>query len=236
MDVTAARSACAPAEAAPMAATTSPCETCDARCCRVYSVHLTGDDVSRIGGGLGLPMQEFVAFAPQRAPTEMGFLLEHGGPTHDLVLRTDGDDAPFRACVFLRALPAGGGRCGAYAFRPRACRRFPAMEQGGTAAVRDGVVCAPGAWDGSERRRAWRVELERERREIALHAAVVAIWNEQIVADGGAPPRTALELLEHLGDAYRFVARLRTALRPRDRSGPAFVERVAETLRQLERL
>ncbi len=215
-----------------MAATTSPCDACDARCCRTYAVQLTGDDVSRIAAGLGLAVQEFTAFTPQAARTETGFLLERDGPTHDLVLRADGAGVSPRACVFLRAAGGREGRCGAYASRPRACRRFPAMERDGAVAVRDEIPCATGAWEKSIRRRSWRAALERERREIALHAAIVAIWNERIGA-AGAPPRTVLEFLDHLAEAYLFVTRLRGALLPRDRSGPVFVRRVAETLRQL---
>jgi Fe-S-cluster containining protein len=208
----------------------SPCERCDARCCRSYSVHLTLDDAGRIARGLDVPMRRFAAHLPQPVRTATGFVLERGGRTHDLVLGYRPASEPERGCLFLE-----GGRCSVYALRPRACRRFPAAVQGGGVVAREGIVCGTERWAGAMARRSWRAELERERREVALHEVVVGAWNERIAAEGGEA-RALDRYLEHLEDAWRVVERLRGTLRPRERSGEAFLARVGDILRALPRV
>ena len=207
----------------------SPCHECDARCCSAYSVHLTLDDTGRIAAGLDLPLRRFAAHLPQPAPTATGFLLEPGGRTHDLVLGHRPEGEAEQGCLFLEH-----GRCSVYRFRPRACRRFPAAAEGGRIVAREGTACGARAWAGCMTRRCWRAELERERREVALHEVAVRAWNEKVEGDGGGR-RPLAAYLEHLEDAWSVVARLRRALRPRDRSGDAFLGRVCEILRCLPR-
>jgi Fe-S-cluster containining protein len=211
----------------------SPCDACDARCCRVYVVPLTGDDAFRLSQGSGLPMHRLVACAPQREPDAAGFLLEPGGLRHELVLAAQAGH-PMAPCVFLRE-EAGRGRCGAYGFRPRACRRFPAVRAPEDAVVsRDGTPCPPGAWSAARMGRlSWRVALAREEREAALHAEVVADWNARL-CDRGAPA-SALAWLDHLAETYAYLVAWRRSLRPVERAGEGFLARARYALAALPR-
>jgi Fe-S-cluster containining protein len=218
----------------------SPCDGCDARCCRSYTVHVTGADAFRIASGTGLEMVEFVGYLPQVARTDLGFLLEPDGPTYDLILETARTDEPRKPCLFFRVDDATGeGRCGVYALRPGACRRFPAILRdgergGGRVDVRDGIVCPDGAWGGHPMDRlSWRVALAREARDRELYAVVVADWNARVEAARGKPARTVEQYLDHLSEAYGWITRMRRALPPRESAGPGLLLRVGETLREL---
>jgi Fe-S-cluster containining protein len=205
----------------------SPCDACDARCCRAYAVHLTLDDVGRLADGLDVPSRTFAAPLPQRERSAVGFILEPGGPTHDLVLGQRPSSDPERGCMFL-----SGGRCSVYAHRPRACRRFPAARAGDRVVAREGIVCGTARWAEAMARRSWRAELERERRELAVHGVVVATWNERIL-DPAAGARSFADFLEHLADAHVWLARFRRALRHREQDGEPFLNRLREILREL---
>jgi Fe-S-cluster containining protein len=209
----------------------SPCDRCDARCCRVYVVPLTGDDAWRLSRATGVPLHRLVACAPQREPDGPGFLLAPGGPGHVLVLAAQACH-PMAPCAFLRE-EGGIGRCGAYAARPRACRRFPAVRVGGGIAAREGTPCPPGAWSAAHLAGlSWRVALAREEREAALYGEVVADWNGRVNARGAT---TVLAWLDHLGETYAWLVRWRAALRPAERSGAAFLARVRYALATLPR-
>ncbi|HET8538975.1 MAG TPA: YkgJ family cysteine cluster protein [Anaeromyxobacter sp.] len=209
------------------APTASPCGTCDARCCSAYAVHVTGDDVRRLADGTGIPPHAFLWCQPQAARTATGFLLEPGGPSYDLVLAPPRSAEVRPPCAFLSA-GDGPPRCGAYRFRPRVCRRFPAVRREGGYGVRDGIVCPPGAWDGRDMARlSWRVALEREEREAHAYAAVVTVWNARVARAGAA---TFPRYLDWLTDAYGWLVRWRAALRPAERAGAAYLERIRRTL------
>ncbi|HEX9049232.1 MAG TPA: YkgJ family cysteine cluster protein [Anaeromyxobacter sp.] len=214
------------------APTPNPCDGCDARCCSAYAVHVTGDDVRRIAEGTGLPPFAFLTWALQAERTATGFVLRPGGPSHDLLLahaRATGSRPP---CPFLRDGGGGAPRCGVYAFRPRVCRRFPAVRVDGGFGVRDGVVCPAGAWAGHDMGRlSWRVAIAREERESETYAAVVAAWNERVEREGSRSGRDLPGFLDYLADAYRWLVPWRAALAPADRAGPAFLERIRRTLR-----
>lgn len=202
----------------------SPCDGCDARCCLAYVIPVSGDDLFRLAAFTGVAPERLVAVAAQQAPTASGFLLDPGGPTHDLVLAAQAVH-PRSACVFLRE----AGRCGVYPVRPRACRRFPAVRTEAGVVVREGIVCPPGAWgagplDGVS----WRVALLREEREWAAYAAVVADWNLRVQAEGA--PRTALEWLDHLAEIYAWLVPWRAALPASARRTPPLVERLGAAL------
>jgi Fe-S-cluster containining protein len=209
----------------------SPCGTCDARCCSAYAVNVTGDDAWRLAEGTGLPLDELLTYRREERPSPAGFLLEPRGPTHELLLahaRPAGHRPP---CAFLRAGDGGAPRCGVYAFRPRACRRFPAVRLGPGFGVRDGIPCPPGAWAGHDMARlSWRVAVAREEREAEAYAAVVAAWNARVAAGGAAAPGALLAYLDWLADAYRWLVPWRAALAPSRRAGAAFAARVRETL------
>lgn len=205
----------------------SPCDACDSRCCRAYAVHLTLDDVGRLADGLDVHLHHFATASPQQAPSPTGFLLEPGGAAHDLLLGHRPPSDPERGCIFLR-----DGRCAVYPLRPRACRRFPATLDGDRVIAREGIVCGAAPWTEAMAWRSWRAELERERRELAVHGVAVAAWNERILGAGGGP-RSLAQFLDHLADAHAFLARFRTALRHREQDGEPFLERVREILREL---
>jgi hypothetical protein len=137
-------------------------------------------------------------------------------------------------CAFLRD-EGGVGRCGAYAARPRACRRFPALRaSGGLVVARDGTPCPPGAWSAARMGGvSWRVALAREEREAALYGEVVADWNARVRAGGVAVD--ALAWLDHLGETYAFLVRWRAALRPAERTGDGFLARARYILAGLPR-
>lgn len=208
----------------------SPCDGCDGRCCAVYVVPLTGEDAWRLAQGSGVPMHRLVACAPLPEPTPAAFLLAPEGPFHELVLAAQASH-PSAPCPFLRE-EGGRRRCGAYPFRPRACRRFPAVRAAGGVGAREGVACPEGAW-APERMRglSWRVALAREERDAALYAEVVAAWNARVLAR--AAPFTALAWLDHLAETYAFLVRWRSALGPRERAPAPFLARVREALRSL---
>ncbi len=215
-----------------MRPTTSPCDGCDARCCSAYAVHLTGDDVLRLAEGTGLAPHAFVTWALQAERTGTGFVVRPGGPSHDLMLSHARASGPRPPCPFLRADGGGPPRCGVYALRPRVCRRFPAVRAGDGYAVRDGIVCATGAWAHDDMARlSWRVAIAREEREAETYAAVVAVWNERVERGSAHPVEGVVGFLDWLADAYGWLARWRATLRPTDRAGPAFLERIRRTLR-----
>ncbi len=213
----------------------SPCDGCDARCCRSYAVYLTGGDVFRIARGTGLAPADFLAYLPQIERTDTGFLLEAGGPTFELVLRAASTDDPLKPCVFLRVDGATGeGRCGIYPVRPGACRRFPAVRRtGGGVGVRGDIVCPEGAWDAHPMDGlSWRVALAREQRDAELYAVVVGEWNARVEAAGPHGARTVDQYLDHLSDAYGWIAQLQRAASPGGCAGPALLLRVGEALRE----
>jgi Fe-S-cluster containining protein len=116
----------------------------------VYVVPLTGEDAWRLSQATGVPLHRLVACAPQREPDGTGFTLEADGPPHQLVLAAQACH-PMAPCAFLRR-EGGVGRCGVYAVRPRACRRFPAVRQGPAVLAREGTPCPAGAWSAARMR------------------------------------------------------------------------------------
>jgi len=192
-------------------------------------VPVTGEDLVRLSAGSGVPLHRLVACAPQPARTPTGFLLSLDGPAHELVLAAQAGH-PMRACAFLRD-EVGRGRCGAYAFRPRACGRFPAVRSGRGVGVREGIVCPEGAWTPAHvERLSYRTALAREEREAALYAEVVGRWNARIATHA---PATALAFLDHVAETYAWLLRWRASLRPRERASEGLPARLREALRAL---
>jgi Fe-S-cluster containining protein len=213
----------------------SPCDGCDARCCRSYTVHVSGADAHRIATGVPLDMIRFLGCVPEVERSETGFLLQPGGRTFSLVLATVRTHDPRSPCIFLRVNEeTGEGRCGIYPFRPDACRRFPAYRRDdGSIAAREEVACPEGAWVGHPMDRlSWRVALAREERDLELYAVVVAEWNARIEAARERPARTIAEYLDHVSDAYGWITRMRRTLPPRESAGPGLLLRVGEALRK----
>lgn len=194
---------------------------------------LTGEDAWRLARATGVPLHRLVACAPLRDPDGPGFLLEPDGPPNELVLAAQACH-PMRPCTFLRE-EGGLARCGAYAARPRACRRFPAVRTAsGGVAAREGTPCPAGAWTAARMRGlSWRVALAREEREAALYRVVVADWNGRLRARRAPAP--ALAWLDDLAETYAFLVPWRAALRPSERAGDAFLARARHALASLPR-
>jgi Fe-S-cluster containining protein len=184
----------------------SPCIGCDARCCRAYTVVVTGTDAFRIARGTGLAMLRFLAYRTQPVPTSTGFLLQRAGPTHDLILKTAPADGGQEPCIFLGD-DHGGGRCRIYPLRPDACRRFPAAHGPEGIQVRRNTVCPAGAWtDHPMDRLSWRVALAREQRHAELYSDVVADWNARVDAGAAGSPPTIERYLHHLFEVYEHLS------------------------------
>jgi Fe-S-cluster containining protein len=92
------------------------CDSCSARCCRLYAIPVTHLDVERIVGHTLRPASEFVEASAVDFADEMPVAYLDGQPSQ-LVLRRgeDGD-----ACVFLQ-----GDRCRIHAYAPSVCRMYP---------------------------------------------------------------------------------------------------------------
>jgi Fe-S-cluster containining protein len=155
-----------------------PCSSCRKRCCASYTVSITGYDAWVIGKGLYLPLESFLIYFPVSEPNERGFLLEPGGPRHEIALDKVGAYQKGNACVFWVELAGGGGRCGIYAHRPMVCQTYPAYQQQEMVVLRDDVLCPQGAWNlvGMDLP-SFRQRLSRFRMEQDIYAYFVAGWN-----------------------------------------------------------
>jgi Fe-S-cluster containining protein len=165
------------------------CATCVGDCCRRYLVPVTVADVFRIVKATALHPREFLQLIEHAVPP-LGFQLRRGGDQLYLML----DRRATGACVFLVELPSGQARCGAYQYRPSACRTFPTSLRHGTPTIRTGISCGPGAWCLATMDLAcYRQDLTEQRVAWQAHLQVVADWNAHIVAD-----RTAEDLFTFL--------------------------------------
>jgi Fe-S-cluster containining protein len=171
------------------------CATCVGECCRRYVVPVTIADVGAIVRATALHPAEFLAL--RAVTTELsipGFRLQPSGREAMLILDRK---VPSGACVFLVELPAGPARCGAYGYRPRACRTFPTALRNGTATIRTDVVCGPGAWSSATMDLpSYGEDLVSQRNAWAEHARIARTWNERV--DTGGTCLTAVDLLTFL--------------------------------------
>jgi len=190
-------------------ATASPCDRCDGRCCHAYLVRVTGYDAWVISSALRLPMEAFLSYLPEPEGSGGGFMLDRSGATHGLALGQRPGERE-TACIFLRTLPDGRGRCSIYLHRPLVCRAFPAAFDGGRVAVREELVCPPGSWETSAMALpVWRRQLLAVEMERAVDRLVVSRWNEQVRA---GPADAIWPIREHfafLAEAYGRIARPR---------------------------
>ena len=118
----------------------SPCDSCHAGCCRSFAVPITGADILRIAGELGLTFWDFAC----RWADKDGRIARNHAPHFHF---RDEPETPFVICLahessqffpettrcrFLvegqpdAGSPLGQARCGIYRQRPSACRAFPA--------------------------------------------------------------------------------------------------------------
>lgn len=97
-------------------AVTTLCDTCSARCCRLYAIPVTHLDVARLVEHTLRPATEIVEASPDDFADEMPVAYLEGQPAQ-LVLRRSADG---EACVFL-----DGDRCQVHAQAPSVCRMYP---------------------------------------------------------------------------------------------------------------
>lgn len=95
---------------------TTLCDTCHARCCRLYAIPVTHVDVARIVEHTVRPASEFVEASSTDFADEMPVAYLDGQPAQ-LVLRRGPDG---QACIFLE-----GERCRIHAHAPSVCRMYP---------------------------------------------------------------------------------------------------------------
>lgn len=90
------------------------CDTCSARCCRLYAIPVTHIDVQRIVEHTLRPASDFIVSSETDFADEMPVAYLQGRPSQ-LVLRRVDD-----ACVFL-----DGDRCCIHEVAPSVCRMYP---------------------------------------------------------------------------------------------------------------
>jgi len=120
-------------------ASSTPCASCHAGCCRAYPVSLTGRDIFRIVTEFKLPFRRFVCrWADPSCAISRGvaphFFFDDDRQTPYVIglVQTESQVFPgTRKCGFLEEtdpsgkLVRGTGRCSIYDHRPLACRIFP---------------------------------------------------------------------------------------------------------------
>jgi Fe-S-cluster containining protein len=168
------------------------CASCRGECCRRYVVPLFVADVRAIIRATALHPAEFLVLAEATAGIP-GFRL---GPDGAAVMPVLHRRPVTGACVFLMQLTERDARCGAYPFRPTACRTFPTTLRHGAPAVREGIVCGTDAWNiAAMDLPGFHRDLTAQEAIRAEHARVVDAWN--IVDE----VRTPADLLAHLHTA-----------------------------------
>jgi hypothetical protein len=167
------------------------------RCCHDTRVIIGGRDLWRIAGALELAPWEFTVYGEAHPGAADGFRLAPGGQRFQLLLakRGAGAKAP---CFFLWKLGDGHAQCGLGALRPMACQSYPSLLLGGLLCV-ESAACTCRRWslvdvdEGAER-----ALLDRQLGEAAEYSALVADWNERIIARGPSDfPTFCGYLLDH---------------------------------------
>jgi Fe-S-cluster containining protein len=167
-------------------------------------VTVTGLDVFRISGGLGLAPEQFAVCVPMDEAA--GFRLDGGEQRYRLALdkRRDGELAGW--CVFWLPLGSRAGRCGIYELRPQVCQVYPATLYDGEVVRRDDVLCPADAWGPGSALAgpAWRERVERQYAELELDAIVNERWN----ARESLPSPPAEAYMAYLGWLLEVYSRL----------------------------
>jgi Fe-S-cluster containining protein len=170
-------------------------------CCRTTRVVLTGHDLARLVDAFELDPEQLAQAIPVPAGDggPPGFLLEPGGPEHELVLRKQGEIGPAGApCVFLVETNDGHASCGAGDLRPAVCRAYPGTIDGGRLRVA-ATCCDCRVWSVLDLGPAERALAEAAADEEERHATAVRAWNEDVRA--GSAPRSVADACRHLIEA-----------------------------------
>ena len=192
---------------------TSPCSSCTRRCCSEYTVSVTGYDAWLLATVLHLPLDSFLVSIPGEAGNPRGFTLEPGGARYEIALDKVGEYRKGDPCVFWIDLANGRGRCGIYSVRPLVCQTYPAYLDDDCVALREDVLCPPGAWQlaGLDLARL-RGRLARLRMEQDVYAYVVDGWNRALERRGES--RSLAEYYAYLIDFYAALDELHQSLDP----------------------
>lgn len=194
------------------------CVDCGGRCCTVYIVPLTGDDMWTIVQAQLLAPAQFIQAEPEEHASDTGFLLRATGQTYGLALQHHRPRRTVRACVFLLQLRDGVQRCGIYAHRPLACRTYPMVLRSDGVSLREDMLCPSGSWaDLPSDDVAWCAHLERQEARWQRYARVVGVWNAVVRGAGASASYTLEHYLTYLLHVYDRLAHLPDAELP-----PAF--------------
>jgi len=169
-------------------------------CCHTTRVVLTGRDLARLVEAFELDPEQLAQAIPVPDGDEgPGFLLEPGGPEHELVLRKRCAIGPAGApCVFLVETNDGHASCGAGDVRPGVCRAYPGTIAGGSLRVA-AAGCDCRVWSVLDLGPVERAQAAAAAAEEEQHAAAVRAWNEQLRA--ARRPRSVADACRHLIEA-----------------------------------
>lgn len=188
---------------------TVACLGCDGRCCSIYLVPITGNDLWRIIQGQHLAPALFVKYEVERSPSDTGFLLRATGPTHALFLRHSTARRNERQCVFLMHLRDGVRRCGIYADRPLACQTYPMQWHEARVIVRSDAECPRGSWATLEREQPlWGHRLQQQDATWQQYSEVVSYWNTMVRTSDPQAGFALDDFLAYLVNAYDLIMNL----------------------------
>ncbi len=120
----------------------TPCERCDARCCRTYVVPLNGADIARLQAFLGSPLSEWCVLEPvSEGIQDYGYfsIRLSGEERYVVCLKREKG-----SCIFLRRSNLRAA-CSIHEARPGMCRSYPITFCSGKAEHTDDCIC-PERW------------------------------------------------------------------------------------------
>ncbi|HEY7954966.1 MAG TPA: YkgJ family cysteine cluster protein [Polyangia bacterium] len=188
---------------------TSACAGCAGDCCVQHVVPLSGYDLWRLSGGLGVPWDALVEIAEERHPLHFGFRLDRGAVHYHFRLKRRASGA----CQLLLELPGGHRRCGVHGLRPGACRVYPLVARDperDTLSIGGHAICPPErAARYLEAAPSLRSLLDEDGADDALYLRVLGRWDELARHTAVERPRTLDEFLGFIDKAYRAIEPLR---------------------------
>lgn len=168
----------APRSLQPVAYSTWPCQTCNARCCTEDSVPVTTVEALRIAFTALIPLERVVQRVERTSDARetLGAIpipLQDGVVTLRLRRQEDG------ACGFLVDV-AGTRRCSVHTTKPGSCALFPLELDDGKQRVAIGsATMCPSRWLQSDELDARaRTSWKQWRRDVRLEKKLVAAWKK----------------------------------------------------------
>ncbi len=146
------------------------CDSCSARCCRLYAIPVTHIDVQRIVEHTLRPAADFIEASGSDFSDEVPAAYLQGRPSQLVLRRVDG------ACQFLE-----GDRCRIHAVAPSVCRMYPYVacrDDELQLRQRHDVYCEGDfVLDADQRRRLMEVSERFWNVELDAYRALVQRWN-----------------------------------------------------------